>query len=166
MHFVNMNNLTPLCLLLIVGIFYTATKKIKLDKLVVALLVVIVVLVLCTLDMHEQFKNYAPVSHKLANCIKKVDNSQVPLIQDVKITNPVGDNTSLTQDLVYKRYPSIDGDSKSHKHLFMFAHNQCSPSCCPSTYSCSTGCVCITKKQRDHINKRGGNRSVPTSFEP
>ena len=43
--------------------------------------------------------------------------------------------------------------------LYMFAGNEFKPSCCGSTYSNSTGCMCATKEQVDYINKRGGNRS-------
>ncbi len=44
--------------------------------------------------------------------------------------------------------------------LFMFKNNQCKPSCCGSSFSCSTGCVCTTPEQRNFINTRGGNRTV------
>ena len=43
--------------------------------------------------------------------------------------------------------------------LFMFAGNEFKPSCCGSTFSNSTGCMCATKQQVDYVNKRGGNRS-------
>jgi len=42
--------------------------------------------------------------------------------------------------------------------LYMFKNNQISPSCCPSTYSTSSGCVCITPEQMLYLNKRGLNR--------
>jgi len=51
--------------------------------------------------------------------------------------------------------PSIDGNEGSPKKLFMFAHNRCHPGCCPSTYTCSRGCVCTTKDQRKFIGNRG-----------
>lgn len=44
--------------------------------------------------------------------------------------------------------------------MFMFANNEFKPECCPSTYSSSTGCACITQEQVDYINQRGGNRSI------
>ena len=43
--------------------------------------------------------------------------------------------------------------------LYMFAGNEFKPSCCGSTYSNSTGCMCATKQQIDYINMRGGNRT-------
>lgn len=44
--------------------------------------------------------------------------------------------------------------------MFMFADNKFKPECCPSTYSSSTGCACITQEQVDYINQRGGNRTM------
>ncbi len=42
----------------------------------------------------------------------------------------------------------------------MFAENDFTPECCPSTYSSSSGCACITQEQVDYLNERGGNRTV------
>ena len=52
-------------------------------------------------------------------------------------------------------YPSVDGTKDGKKNMFMFAHNKCSPDCCPSTYTCDRGCICTTKKQRDYLASRG-----------
>ena len=41
--------------------------------------------------------------------------------------------------------------------LDMFAENNFSPECCPSTYSNSVGCNCITLEQVDYLGERGGN---------
>ena len=46
-------------------------------------------------------------------------------------------------------------------NLFIFKNNQCKPECCGASYSCGSGCVCTTAKQRDYINSRGGNRTAP-----
>ena len=43
--------------------------------------------------------------------------------------------------------------------LYMVAGNQFKPSCCGSTFSNSSGCMCATKAQMDYVNSRGGNRS-------
>jgi hypothetical protein len=49
--------------------------------------------------------------------------------------------------------------------MLMFADNEFKPECCPSTYTSSTGCACITQEQVDYINQRGGNRSIaPAEF--
>ncbi len=44
-------------------------------------------------------------------------------------------------------------------NLFIFKNNQCKPECCGASFSCGSGCVCTTAKQRDYINTRGGNRT-------
>jgi len=49
-------------------------------------------------------------------------------------------------------------------NLFIFKNNQCKPECCGSSYSCGSGCVCTTAKQRDLIAGRGGNRTEPTDL--
>jgi len=53
--------------------------------------------------------------------------------------------------------PPVDGVEGSPEKMFMFANNRTSLSCCPSTFSTSTGCVCSTENQRDYVAKRGGN---------
>ena len=44
--------------------------------------------------------------------------------------------------------------------MYMFADNKFKPECCPSTYSSSTGCACMTHEQVSYINERGGNRTM------
>jgi hypothetical protein len=49
--------------------------------------------------------------------------------------------------------------------LFFFADNKFKPEWCPSTYSDSTGCACLSQAQVDYVNQRGGNRTLgPTEF--
>ena len=43
--------------------------------------------------------------------------------------------------------------------MVMFAKNKSKPECCPSPYSTSTGCVCMTSEQIHYLNTRGGNRT-------
>jgi hypothetical protein len=56
--------------------------------------------------------------------------------------------------------PSVDGKSDSPSAMFMMAFNKCDPSCCPSTYSCGGGCVCMTKEQQDFVGSRGSNNKA------
>lgn len=46
--------------------------------------------------------------------------------------------------------------------MLMFANTPFKPECCPSTYSTSTGCACLTGKQYNYLVQRGGN-NVPYS---
>jgi len=43
--------------------------------------------------------------------------------------------------------------------MVIFAKNKSKPECCPSPYSTSTGCVCMTPEQINYLNTRGGNRT-------
>lgn len=49
--------------------------------------------------------------------------------------------------------------------LYMFADNKFKPECCPTSYTSSTGCSCISQDQINYINERGGNRTMaPSEF--
>ena len=39
-----------------------------------------------------------------------------------------------------------------------------SPGCCPSTYSSSTGCACLSPQQISFLNQRGGNRTCSSQY--
>ena len=91
--------------------------------------------------------------------LKSTPKPEVPLVSDVTIFSPVGDGILLTEAPDAKNFPTVDGKPDSPHHLFMLAHNQVRPECCPSTFSTSTGCVCMTQDQKNLINKRWGNRS-------
>tara|TARA_B100000902_G_C27166686_1_gene841600 strand:+ start:546 stop:977 length:432 start_codon:yes stop_codon:yes gene_type:complete len=67
-------------------------------------------------------------------------------------------------------YKSLDGNTQGlpvplpEGQLAMFADNKNDPTCCPSTYSGSTGCVCATPQQMKYLNERGGNRTLNSEF--
>ena len=46
--------------------------------------------------------------------------------------------------------------------MLLFANTPFKPECCPSTYSNSSGCACITGKQYNYLIQRGSN-NVPYS---
>ena len=48
--------------------------------------------------------------------------------------------------------------------LFFFQNNQFKPECCPSPYSASTGCACMSTEQIAYLNSRGGNRTCDSEF--
>jgi hypothetical protein len=67
-------------------------------------------------------------------------------------------------------YKSLDGNTQGlpvplpEGKLAMFAKNRFDPTCCPSTYSGSMGCVCETPQQMKYLNSRGGNRTLNSEF--
>ena len=44
--------------------------------------------------------------------------------------------------------------------LTVFENTKFSPECCPSNYSSSTGCACMTPEQMKFLGQRGGNRTL------
>lgn len=71
---------------------------------------------------------------------------------------PTASLTPMRLDPSDPTIPSVDGTEGAPKSSFMFAYNRCSLDCCAdSPYSCSGGCVCMTKSQRRYIASRGNN---------
>jgi hypothetical protein len=130
-------------------------------------------------------KNMAPVDHTMGTCgginasdlasIERSDRKYDGLVlgaspkpdyallgaDKVAYHSPVGDAYALNPDpLASEKYPSVDGSEDGAKHMFMFAYNKSSPECCPSTFSSSRGCVCMSEAQRAFINKRGSNKTT------
>ena len=99
---------------------------------------------LCVRTLNNQFKDLSK-------------NKLVPndtLMSYLGVQGPV---QNVSTDDAYLSGPTVDGEVDSPQRLFMFANNAASPSCCPSTFSTSTGCVCSTEKQDDYIRRRGFN---------
>ena len=44
--------------------------------------------------------------------------------------------------------------------MLVFGGDKSDPSCCPSTYTDSRGCICATEDQMEYLNERGGNRTT------
>ena len=56
--------------------------------------------------------------------------------------------------------PTVDGEKDSPQKLTMFANNKTSFNCCgESPYTSSTGCICLTDKQREYLRSRGLNKN-------
>ena len=90
-----------------------------------------------------------------------------PLIQSNNLYVPSGTPLPLEPRISREgktNGPSVDGKNPNLKSMSMFKYNKCVPECCPSTYSCSGGCVCQTDKQARFINRRGNNRTPPSEY--
>jgi len=89
--------------------------------------------------------------HSPAN-VPLISNDNLYTIQghDSPLKPVISDPSSLSG-------PSLDGTPDQPNKMFMFANNQSSPSCCPSTFTTSTGCLCTTDKQMDFVASRGYN---------
>lgn len=106
---------------------------------------------LCLRTENKKFKNLSE------NKLVSDDKLMTYLGVQGPIQNRISDNSVLTG-------PTVDGDDDSSQRLFMFANNESSLSCCPSTFSTDKGCVCVTPKQQKFINNRGFNKSGDSQF--
>ncbi len=68
-------------------------------------------------------------------------------------------------------YTPLEANSQGLKvplkkgELDIFAKNPARADCCTaSTYSTSTGCVCVTPEQMQYLNQRGGNRTLTSEY--
>jgi len=91
----------------------------------------------------------------LLNNISVSQGTPLPLEYESTVSFPPYPETSGT---------SVDGTADTPDSMFMFSYNQCKPECCPSTFSCSGGCVCTTPKQREFVSKRGNNSKYDEGF--
>lgn len=84
-------------------------------------------------------------------------SEQLAAPEKVLYHSPVGSSHNLRPDKYgYCHLPSTDGTKMGPKALSMFAYNKSKPECCDrSSYSTSTGCVCITDNQRKYMAKGG-----------
>lgn len=106
---------------------------------------------LCLRTENKKFKNLSE------NKLVSDDKLMTYLGVQGPIQNRISDNSVLTG-------PTVDGDDDSSQRLFMFANNESSLSCCPSTFSTDKGCVCVTPKQQKFINNRGFNKNGDSQF--
>jgi hypothetical protein len=87
----------------------------------------------------------------------------VPLMNNIFITSPVGDDIKLTQDPASRNFPTVDGLPGSDKHLFVFANNNYGGGC-HSQYSTDRGQVCISEEQMKMFMGRGRNLTSPQEY--
>ena len=177
-----MNYLLLLLLILILSIIYTGSQKSSKDRLSVTLLVFLIIVLFGYLQVpnvkEEQNSNYllrepfelAPVKYTISpNTCDGVDYDKINPIKH-QLTDSY-DGLILNEDKPTHKELSVEqvayhtptGDAKAlnlpegSDNLFMFSYNRSHPSCCPSTYSSSRGCVCLTDEQKKNLSSRGGN---------
>jgi hypothetical protein len=167
-----MNNLIYLIIIILLAIIFVGNNKSKdlelmsnkSDMILGFLVVVAIVVFFTVIDTSESFNNMsqlAPLNHSMGACdsrtirtypnnydydgqIIEQDETDYKLVRNFKRVAPDGEETEF------------DYNPES---LFMLENNYSSPKCCPSTFSDSRGCVCMTNNQRQRINSRGGNKA-------
>ena len=173
------------------GSLKTSSSRLRVVVCMLLLILFLCYLQMNTKEMFSGYSGYSPLDYKLTNgsnsgCDKfnySNINSQIgstgtydgiklkssivskPLVDPITIFSPVGDGIKLTQPLGNEMYPSIDGQPKSAKHLFTFAHNVVSPDCCGnSNISSDMGCVCYSPEQLKLFGHRAGNLTEPIEY--
>lgn len=64
-------------------------------------------------------------------------------------------DTGIINNKFNNKCVNMTGSKNELGSMFMFAYNKYSPACCPSRYSTSRGCVCMTEDQKKMLDKRG-----------
>jgi len=54
--------------------------------------------------------------------------------------------------------------SLDNGELFLLNDNKFDPKCCPSFYSNSMGCACLSPEQAVFVSQRGNNSTYPTEY--
>ena len=105
-------------------------------------------------NMNNSFANVGP--HKLCKkpnyrCAQELYNKD-----NVSINMPgTGEVVKLNMNNPDAPSVTCDRKDKDNRSMCMLALNQSHPSCCPSEYSTSRGCVCMNDKQLKCLRKRG-----------
>ena len=101
----------------------------------------------------------ASISYQLGLDIPQSWEHSPPSPEGVRTTNP----NELYNNLEANVAPEPNEFIASGR-LSLFGDNTFKPSCCPSFYSSSSGCACISPEQMKYMNQRGGNRTFATEF--
>ena len=127
----------------------------KIDRLLFwGVVMVLTLYVVCHLGFtNNTFENFvAGVDEyvETGGCYGNIKHNSKPSTHSL-VENPTAAVYGHTlPDKKYTDAPLGEGEEP----LFVFGKNKCSPDCCPSTYTCSGGCVCTTEEQRNKIQGR------------
>ena len=97
-----------------------------------------------------------PAQYKIGDYSEVNTSSWIQPNLIVRPGQPLGEGVKQFMAREEQPVPLPEGE------MLMFANTPFKPECCPSTYSNSTGCACITGKQYNYLIQRGSN-NVPYS---
>ena len=107
-------------------------------------------------DIYTERDMYNKIVHET---FVNVSKSNLYKLITTPIYVPQGTSVPLETGDISRESNTKCNNSTAHKNnpgsMFMFAYNKYSPSCCPSTYSTSSGCICMTDAQKKAIYNRG-----------
>lgn len=108
----------------------------------------------------EGFQNSRPLGWKpLAENDSDEVNLSSWVSSAIKYSKGMGNEDRLNS-LQYNSGPPIP---LPEGQMFFFKDTKFTPSCCPSTYTSSIGCACMSKKQFQYLTERGGNHTIPNN---
>lgn len=113
--------------------------------------------------------NSAPLDYEMGNYSNvyingKDDSHDLKKLVYTSFGTPNPLNDIIPLESKFSNATNVDGTPNSPRSMAMFKYNNCDAKCCPSTYSCSKGCVCQTDNQKNFLNTRGNNRTLPTEY--
>lgn len=128
-------------------------KKVNVCKCLCGLLCIVTIFLFIMYSCVENFTTNIPnnLNDKGAYLNYNMDNGLNVSLENNNIENNL--NTNVGSEV-----PLPEGK------LYMFYKNKFNENCCPSTYSSSTGCVCLSKEQSNYLNQRGGNRTLTSIY--
>lgn len=98
----------------------------------------------------------APSTYKLGDYSQVNTSSWFQPDLAVYPGHPLSEGVKNILDREKQNVPLSDGE------MLIFNNTPFKPECCPSTYSNSDGCACITTNQYNYLIERGGN-NIPYS---
>ena len=106
-------------------------------------------------DLNEGFNsvqnlNVSPIDSMNGFLNTKDNNDYSKLYNQHFINHDKSEQVNTNQKYLFK---------KNINDISLINNNDFSPECCPSTYTNSQGCACLSKEQLDFIHNRGNNNN-------
>lgn len=126
----------------------------------------IILLIIMFGMLYVYVDNYSSLREKFSSSQQSyiIPQENLAIIQGLGMpTQPIEPVTQYDKD---PSAATIDGKPDSPSQMFMLAFNKVSPNCCPSPYSTSQGCVCMTDDQINWLSQRGNNSRFSKCQQP
>lgn len=125
--------------------------KIPTKKLLYSVCIFLIAIVVTTFyrkEIREMFSNGSSISYSIGDGVRsswlyKDKNSKDRTVYSKMECNVAKTNSDLSED-----------------NILIFKDNKFSADCCPSSYTSSSGCLCVTPEQMKYLNSHGGNKTL------
>lgn len=121
---------------------------------------------------------YIAGAHLLCSCSRLSFREGLEMISGSSLNYKMGEGVENSWEL---NGPSLNSPNDLYKKLegnqarnpveyvegggmSIFNDNMFHPKCCPSPYSNSSGCACLSPEQVKYISDRGGNKTFSTEY--